>query len=491
MAIDLANCNPKKLGFFRYSQINGQYLLTNDIGDFAFLSPAEFEQFIRGKLSPDSTTYSELKEKSFIRTGDEDSDAMAERYRRKNDFLNFGAHLHIVILTLRCNEKCIYCHASRVDMDKKEYDMSLSTAKKVVDIIFDTTSPIVIIEYQGGEPLANFETLQFITDYALEKNKTANKKLGITCVSNLSLMDEEKMKYLLDKNVMICTSLDGDEALHNKNRVLPGGNAFQEAVKWIKRINEEYKKRGFEEEVYHVDALLTTSKFSLKSYKEIIQTYLDLGIKAVHFRFLNPFGLAKKSDMKIGYSAEEYLEYYKNALDYIIDLNLQGTDMLERTAAIFLSKILTDEDPNFLDLRSPCGAGIGQLAYNYDGKIFTCDEGRMLYEMNDDIFLIGDAKTDTYGDIMKHETLRTLTVASCLECIPGCNDCVFKPYCGVCPIYNYVQQGDIFGQMPTNVRCKINKSILTYLFEKLQKQPEVKEIFKRWTINKRPFLFSE
>lgn len=491
MAIDCATCATNKIGFFRYSLIGGQYLVTNDIGDFIFLAPLEFEKFVAGKLDKDSELYAELKQKHFLKSGNEDNELMAERYRLKNDFLNFGAHLHIVILTLRCNQHCIYCHASRVDMDKKEYDMNLSTAKKVVDIIFDTTSPIVVIEFQGGEPLANFETLQFITDYALEKNKIANKKLGITLVSNLSLMDDEKMKYLLDRNVMICTSLDGDEALHNKNRVLAGGNAFQEAVKWIRRINEEYKKRGFEEEVYHVDALITTSRFSLPHFKEIIDTYIEQGIKAVHFRFLNPFGIAKKSAEKIGYSADEYLEYYKQALDYIIELNLQGTDMLERCAAIFLSKMLTEEDPNFLDLRSPCGAGIGQLAYNYDGKIFTCDEGRMLYEMNDDMFLIGDAKTDSYADIMKNETVRSLTVASCLDCIPGCSDCVFKPYCGVCPIYNYVEQGDIFGQMPSNMRCRINKSILTYLFEKMQNQPEVKEIFKRWTINKRPFLFSE
>jgi hypothetical protein len=30
-----------------------------------------------------------------------------------------------------------------------------------------------------------------------------------------------------------------------------------------------------------------------------------------------------------------------------------------------------------LELRSPCGAGIGQLLYNYDGKVYTCDEGRI------------------------------------------------------------------------------------------------------------------
>ena len=487
ITIDPKNIS-KKLGFFRFSPVNGSYLLTNDVGDFVFITPAHFEQFISGQLDKESDIFKELKDKHFIRE-EADKEILETRYRRKNEFLNFGPHLHIVITTLRCNERCIYCHASRRNMDETSYDMGLHTAKKVVDTIFQTTSPNIIIEFQGGEPLANMEAIRFITEYATEKSKEEDKRLGITLVTNLSLMTEETMKYLLDHNVMICTSLDGPEHLHNKNRVLSGGSSYGEAVKWIKRINEEYVKRGLEPELYHVDALLTTSQYSLPYAKEIVDEYLNLGIRALHVRPLNPFGTAKKAWDIIGYTPEEYIDFYKQVLDYVIELNLQGTDMLERTAAIFLSKILTEDDPDFLDLRSPCGAGIGQLAYNYDGKVFTCDEGRMVFQMDDDIFLLGDVGTNTYTDLIHHEALRSLTIASCLDCLPGCTDCVFKPYCGVCPIYNYMEQGDIFGQIPNNGRCKIHKAILTYLFTRMRENPELKEIFTRWTINKRPLLY--
>ena len=487
MKVDTKNIS-KKLGYFRFSPIDGHYLLTNDVGDFVILTPDQFEQFIVGQLDKESDIFSELKEKNFIDT-EAAKDVLEAKYRKKNDFLNYGPHLHIVITTLRCNERCVYCHASRRGMEETSYDMSLHTAKKVVDTIFETTSPTIIIEFQGGEPLANFEALKFITEYATEKNKEANKRLGVTLVTNLSLMTEEKMKYLLDHNIMICTSIDGPQHIHDRNRVLTGGSSYSEAIKWIKKINEEYKRRGLEEELYHVDALLTTSRYSLPYAKEIVDEYLSLGIRALHVRPLNPFGTAKKTWDMIGYTPEEYVNFYKQVLDYIIELNLQGTDMLERTAAIFLSKILTEEDPDFLDLRSPCGAGIGQLAYNYEGKVFTCDEGRMVYQMDDDIFLLGDAMTNTYTDLMHHEALRSLTIASCLDCLPGCSECVFKPYCGVCPIYNYMEQGDIFGQMPNNERCKINKAILTYLFTQMNEKPELREIFTRWTINKRPLLF--
>ena len=49
-----------------------------------------------------------------------------------------------------------------------------------------------------------------------------------------------------DLKVQICTSIDGPELLHNKQRILAGGNAYQESVKWIRRINKEYERIGLD-----------------------------------------------------------------------------------------------------------------------------------------------------------------------------------------------------------------------------------------------------
>src|SRR5262249_8386551 len=39
----------------------------------------------------------------------------------------------------------------------------------------------------------------------------------------------------------------------------------------------------------------------------------------------------------------------------------------------------------YVDLRNPAGIGLGTLVYNYDGKIFASDEGRMRAEMRQHI----------------------------------------------------------------------------------------------------------
>jgi radical SAM protein with 4Fe4S-binding SPASM domain len=166
----------------------------------------------------------------------------------------------------------------------------------------------------------------------------------------------------------------------------------------------------------------------------------------------------------------------------MLELNTQGVEILERYAAVFLTKILSGEDPNFLDVRSPCGAGIGQLAYGHDGQIFTCDEGRMLHREGDSLCLLGEAATSSYRELVGHETVRAFAIASNLDAQPDCVSCVYSPFCGVCPVHSYRTQGSIFGRMSASSWCATHKGIQDYLFERLgQGEPGVLATFQRWT----------
>jgi len=468
----------KETTSFYFAKKHGKYLLTNDGGDYLFLEEAEFIKFLSGELPKDKEPYLSLAEKNFVNR-DECLDNLVKKYRLRHEFLFGGPSLHIVVVTLRCNHKCLYCHASAQDISKKDLDMTKETAKKALDVIFKTTSPYIAIEFQGGEPLVNWPIVKFIVEEARKRNKDAKKDLELRLVSNFSLMTEERFKYLLSKGVSFCVSLDGPENLHNKNRPMSWGVSYKFIVKWVKKFNETYprlRKNGY---IYRIAGIVTVSKFSLPFYKEIVDEYVKMGFDGFYLRPLNPFGFTLKNWKKIGYSAKEFINFYKKLLDYIIQLNLKGRKFKEKMAVTFLKKILTDQDPNHLDYRSPCGAGIGQLAYNYNGNVYTCDEGRMLSMMGDENFKLGSVHENNYKDIITSPIVRTMCTASCLDGLAGCSNCVFKPYCGVCPIYNYSKQGNIFGQMPNNDRCAINKAILSYLFEKLEDK-KAKKVLEGW-----------
>ena len=477
----ITKADPAFASFFRYREVNGRVLVTNQVGQYLMLEPSEFKAFVEGKVDPTDDLYARLKANNFVRA-EVDIDDMSGRLRLRKQFLNTGPNLHVCVVTLRCNETCVYCHASRAGMEETQTDMSPETGRKMVDIALQTTSPWVTIEFQGGEPLVNFPVVKEIIEYAKERNKEVGKTIEFTMVSNLGMMDEEKLAFLLEHKVQICTSIDGPEALHNKQRVLVGGNAYEKATFWIKRINEAYGEMGLDTNLYHVEALLTTTREALGLHKEIVDTYVGLGCKALFLRPLDPFGFAAKTAEKVGYERHRFLEFYANSVEYMLELNKQGVEILERYAGILLTKIIAGEDPNFLDLRNPAGTGIGCIAYNYDGRIFTSDEGRMLHEMGDSLFQIGHVDESSYQDLVRHETVQAMTLASQLDANPDCVNCAYNPYCGISPEFNYRHQGSFQGRMRESPWCQTLKGIQDYLFKTLDSaDAETLDLFNKWT----------
>ena len=476
--------------FFRFRHLpnSERVVLSNLEGNWTVLTSDEMRAFASGQLSEGSELFTRLKEKNFLRAHYDVEKARA-RIERRRMHLDRGPILHMMIVTLRCNETCVYCHASRADMDAVHTDMTPEIADQSVDLAFQTTSNALTIEFQGGEPLVNFPVVQRIVERAKRKSEETGKTVELTMVSNLALMDEEKLRFLVDNKVQICTSIDGPVDIHDKQRKLPmapghggKGSAHGAAVDWIRRINEEYAKKGLDPNLYHVEALLTTTRAALDRGRDIVDTYADLGCRALFLRPIDPFGFAEKTARVVEYPRSEYHRFYRDTTDYILEKNKSGTRMIERYAAIFLTKILAGEDPNFLDIRSPEGAGVGALAYNYDGKIFSSDEGRMLHEQGDSSFLVGNVATSKYRDVVGHPTIRATQLASNLDGQPDCVNCAYNPYCGTQTAHNWKTMGSIHGRMRESLVCAVHKGIMDYLFDKLATgDAETITALERWT----------
>lgn len=480
------------LGPFRFRAVGDRVLLTGEAGEHALVSQEEFQGLLDGRPPADEARRGELLEKGFLaggRTAEQGAAALA----RRKAFLSTGPYLHVLVTTLRCNQGCVYCHASRIGMAATGHDMSVETAERAVAVAMCSPSPTLTFEFQGGEPLANWPVVRRVVERALELGRGTGKDIRFSLVSNLSLMDDEKLAFLVDHGVQICTSLDGPQDLHDANRPFAGGSSHAETVRWMERINAAYQARGLDPELYHVEALLTVTRASLPRARDIVDEYVRRGLQAVFVRPLNPFGFATRTWANIGYGTGEFLDFHRAVLDDMVARNRAGTQILERLATIFLSKILSGSDPNYLDIRSPCGAGIGQLAYDHDGSVYCCDEGRMVNQMGDPMFRMGHLSTHGYGDLVEGEVVRSLCVASCLEALPGCSDCAYLPFCGSCPVFNYATQGNIFGRMADNEKCRLHMGVLDDLFGRMAAQdPEVGAIFRRWAVpRERPFFSHE
>ena len=443
---------------FNFKELtDGRLLLTNDFGYYAVLRRSDVFDLIRGKLSSDTDLYGELREKHFIiEREDLYSDRIKEQLRDAKGYLFSSTALHIFVVTDMCNAECVYCQARTKDHPSHGL-MTNEIGERAADIALQSPAMQLTFEFQGGEPLINFSVIKHIVEYTEENKK--DKEIEYTIVSNLSLLSDEIVSFFKKYNFKVSTSVDGPRELHDCNRPLVSKHSsFDFAKMGITKTTSAQIPTG---------AIETTTRKSLQYPEEIIQAYSELGLDSIFLRMLTPLGFAKEEWAEIGYSAEEYLEFYKAALNRIIELNKLGKHIIEKHAVIFLRKILDGSTINYIELRSPCGASVGQLAYYYNGYIFTCDEARMVYEAGDPAFLLGNVFSSSYSDLMQSKTCKGACAASILESLPECCDCVYMPYCGVCPVINYATERDPILQYARGYRCKIYSGILDYLFNLL------------------------
>lgn len=460
------------INYFNFEKRHGKYLLTNDFGKYQFVSENTFHELINNAVTEENEEKLALIENGFF------YETSTESFVKKNSpwihsmkgYCMCGTALHIFAVTNKCNLNCLYCQAHS-QSSELEYSMDKDTGRKVIDFALQSPNKSLTFEFQGGEPLLNFDVIKDMIDYSKAVN--VDKSIEYTIVTNLLNMTEDKLQYLIDNEVHICTSLDGPKIVHDNNRPCCNGKGSYDLV--VSKI-KEFKSRGI-----NINAIQTTTNVSLKYPKEIIDQYIEIGINNIFLRPLTPLGMADYSWKTVGYTSEEFMRFYKEAFEYIMELNMSGTYFSELHASYFLKKILCNYSDNYMELRSPCGAGVGQMSYYYDGNVYTCDEGRMLSEMGDKSFLLGNVYTDSYNDAVLSPVCTAVCKASIVETLPKCSQCVYQPYCGVCPVVNYASTNSLYDRNDKDFRCLVYKGIMDIIFDILEENDEKKiEVLKSW-----------
>lgn len=98
---------------FNFMPKNGEILITNDFGDYAFLSKEEFTNLVTNKVQKGTDIYEVLSERGFII--EDDIDVFISSHigdlRRIKSYLFSSTALHIFAITNQCNQNCVYCQA--------------------------------------------------------------------------------------------------------------------------------------------------------------------------------------------------------------------------------------------------------------------------------------------------------------------------------------------------------------------------------------------
>ncbi len=455
-----------------------EYLAVTLAGDFVKLDFQSLQALANKELAPGSDLYMDLRSKGFLfdSLSKYSVELTAIRLRTRMAHVFHLTSLHMFVISLRCDHSCPYCQVSRQNRSaNKMFDMTESTADKALDVVFESPSKNIKIEFQGGEPLLNFDLVKHIVIRANQLNESNRRNLDFIIATNLSLLDEDKLEFCSKYSVGISTSLDGPCDLHNSNRPRPDKDSYQRTVEGIRQCRE-YLGRD------QVSALMTTSPSSLARFREIVDEYLQQGFGGVFLRPISPYGYAVKTKWAEKYSMPEWLAAYTDALNDIFEIHKSGQSFIELFTALVVKRILRPSYTGYVDLQHPTGAGLSAFVYNYDGKVFSSDEGRMLAEMGDSSLCIGDLDEDSFSDLITSDSLVAQVDQSFGYSASRCDQCAYLPYCGSEPTRHHATQGDFMGNKIYSAFCERQMGVINHVFELLEKD-DSRRILEEWALD--------
>lgn len=451
----------------------GRYVLTNAAGQHLVIPRAILSALVEKQLPPDSPYMLDLEAGHFVSTGPADThlELLAAQIRTRQFRLPELAGLHIFVVTLRCNHSCAYCQVSRVSEDKSAFDMSSETADRAVDIMLEGPSRYLKVEFQGGESLLNFPLVKRIVE-RVEKKKEG-REISYVIATNLTVLTDEMLGYFAEHEILISTSIDGPAALHNTNRPKADRDSHTKVSEGIRRCRE---RLGHDS----VSALMTCSSTSLDQPEAIIDEYVRLGFSEIFLRHISPYGFAARSAAKLSYNAARYLEFYRRGLAYIIQLNQMGRPIRESYTTLVMRRMFTSFPTGYVDLQSPTGAALGALVYNYDGDVYASDEGRMLAEMGDRTFRLGNVHKSSWASLFLDSPILDIAYSTMVEGMPNCSECAFQTWCGSDPVRHHTTQGDFIGHKPSSEFCYRNMETMRHLVRLMEDDHGAAQILREW-----------
>ena len=335
-----------------------------------------------------------------------------------------------------CNLRCGYCFAGTGDFGHERGMMSKEVAEQSVEFIIKNSGARINseIDFFGGEPLMNMDTVRHTVAYVRRREIETGKKFKLTLTTNGVLLNDEINQYLNDNNISLVLSLDGRQAVHDNMRRFVNGDGSYDLV--VKNIVKTIESRN--DENYFLRGTYTACNLDFAA--DVINM-ADLGCTQLS---VEPV-VSKDSKYAI---TEEHLpklfeEYDKLAKIYLErKRNGQGFDFFHFNLDI-------NHGPCVAKRLSGCGAGHEYLAVTPEGDLYPCHQfvGR-------EEFLLGNVVEGVKNTDLPNK-FRQAHVLNKEEC----RECWARYYCGGGCHAN----ADLFNKdihQPYKIGCKLQKKRL-------------------------------
>ena len=318
-----------------------------------------------------------------------------------------------ISLTHNCQFRCDYCYAGK----KYQKSISKETILKSIALLLKIPMPKLDFGFFGGEPLIEWELLQFATYEMERESKERGIKLVKTVTTNGVLLSKEKVEWLREHNFYVVVSIDGNKQMHDTHRLYANDmGTFQDVKNGILELQKVYK-----DDEYSVMSVVTPQNIKYLN-DSVNYLYEEMGLK--YLRLAQNYYGEWGDDKDI----EEYRKLYQNLGKYMIERYRQGEELI---IDIIDSKISAKIESSC----SSCNFGEMKIAVAPSGNIYPCE--RLIG--ND----TGELSMGNVYDGFDHEK-RNRLIEQRGNSNEECKTCPVKERCtNSCSCTNYTLTGQI------------------------------------------------
>jgi uncharacterized protein len=356
------------------------------------------------------------------------TDEIEMKLKRHNGLKAFCLHV-----AHDCNLRCGYCFAGTGDYHSGRRLMSSETAIRALQFLIGHSGERrnIEVDFFGGEPLLNFETVKRAVLYGREAEAKTGKQIHFTVTTNGTLLDETKQEFINQYIDNVVISIDGRKEIHDAARSSLGGEGSYDRI--VPDALNLIRKRGDKE--YYIRGTFTARNLD---FSQDVLHLADLGFKEIS---IEP-AVGKVGDYTI---TREHLptilaEYERLAGAYLDRL------MQDRPFHFYHFKLNLYEGPCIYKRISACGAGFEYLAVAPDGELYPCQQfvGRSEFSLGN---LERGLANSGLMERFKHSNILTKE---------PCRTCWVKFYCsGGCHANSYFSNGNLM--IPDELTCEMQR----------------------------------
>jgi len=333
-----------------------------------------------------------------------------------------------------CDLRCRYCFASTGSFKKERKLMSFDVGRKAIDFLLKSSGQRknLEVDFFGGEPLLNFETVKKIVEYAKEEEKKYDKHISFTLTTNATALNDEIIEYLNENMENVVLSHDGRPEVHDFMRIDRHGSGTYDVI--TQKILKFIQKRNGK--TYYVRGTFTSKNLDFS--KDVLHLY-SLGIKEIS---IEPVVLDEKSEWAI---LPQHVERIKEEYDILaqeyVNAKLKGEGF-----NFFHFNIDLAGGPCVSKRLSGCGAGFEYVAVDPDGNIFPCHQFVDKPQFKLGTVFDGITRADLVEEFKKNNIYEK----------EECSNCWARFYCsGGCAAANYNMCGDV--KKSYTVSCELER----------------------------------